>query len=971
VIPSLLWKEYREQRSVWLALAGLAVVLVGGLTATLLHDSTPSLESGRFLVVLVATLTMAGTYGLVSGAMLLAGERESGTQVFLDTLPADRTRLWAVKGLCGVLGTLGQVLLLLLLVLALGLGQGVLSPTAWLGMLTAVALESLAWGLLGSALCRSVLPAAGVTALFLAVSWIAGGAVTWPLNPWLILLRLNLALVAVLGSLLWFGGWRLDRNRIVGLVRDSDSRWSSYLRSGQAVLWLTVRQRRVAFVWLLAGGVVAGVFLPRFGLVFWPVFSLLLGIMGGTGVFAGEQAGGAYRFLGDQRLPLGRVWTAKVAVGFGLVAGVALVALSAGVVHVGLADPELAFEKWLRLEGFLPWLAEHEELVRLMGFGLYFILWLAYGFTLSQLLAVVCQKSAVALVLTLLLCPFLLGLWLPSLVWGGLRAWQVLAVPLFLLAASRLVLGPWVSGRLQGQRAPKILGGCGLLVVAWMGGSFWHRVGEVPDFGEPFDVAAYVASLPSIEKNQAGRLITRAAGEMLAQEQEVDQKTGPPPQPARPREDAAVEAAGSANTVVKSYGELVWEVLDRGWRDEDRALGRWLDLMFEGEWANHVREAASLPLGIVADPRTMTVAGSHITTLEPHRLAPLFAARALHLQAGGDAGAGLHQLAVILALSRHMRNHATVKDYAAGASVESVALRTLDHWIQKLGPRAELLQKALEELSQHEARIPSTTDNIKAQYLLARNSLAAPSTWLGWFLGSPRQPTDHFLVELMTLSSQVPWEQARQTRLLNASFHSRIRLAKAPVEVKSWAARDGKTGGHLPPSLERWFADPNGPQASLDRERLSQMVADSPLRLILSGWGPIISIEASGLCRLHAARLRLALALYEIREGKPAASLQALIPHDLPELPPDPYSGQLFGYRISRGERLPPLPADLPPDAMGQALTPGPPEGVIHVVRPGQGILWSVGPDLQDDGGTEPDQDWIFLGLRWDKPPGP
>ena len=48
-------------------------------------------------------IVLSWTYGLICGAMLLAGERGVGTLPFLDALPGLRWRLWLAKCLAGLL----------------------------------------------------------------------------------------------------------------------------------------------------------------------------------------------------------------------------------------------------------------------------------------------------------------------------------------------------------------------------------------------------------------------------------------------------------------------------------------------------------------------------------------------------------------------------------------------------------------------------------------------------------------------------------------------------------------------------------------------------------------------------------------------------------------------------------------------------------------------------------------------------
>src|SRR5262245_30248305 len=98
----LLWKEYREHRVVWLALAAVSAAALLGLPALLAPEGLATNANVRDTLRLL-TPALAWTYGLVCGAMLLAGERENGTLDFLDALPGRRLGLWRVKCLAGVL----------------------------------------------------------------------------------------------------------------------------------------------------------------------------------------------------------------------------------------------------------------------------------------------------------------------------------------------------------------------------------------------------------------------------------------------------------------------------------------------------------------------------------------------------------------------------------------------------------------------------------------------------------------------------------------------------------------------------------------------------------------------------------------------------------------------------------------------------------------------------------------------------
>src|SRR5439155_180356 len=161
------WKEFREHRSIWLALAGVSAITL--ITLVQLIDPAgiilPHSDKAEMIPGIAAL--MAFIYGLTCGAMMLAGEREGGTQGFLDALTGRRTRLWWSKLLIGLIVTMALGLVLGAPVFVLELTAGVktagssrLSDLVWLAVIPGVALLAYAWGMLGSALGRSVLTAA-------------------------------------------------------------------------------------------------------------------------------------------------------------------------------------------------------------------------------------------------------------------------------------------------------------------------------------------------------------------------------------------------------------------------------------------------------------------------------------------------------------------------------------------------------------------------------------------------------------------------------------------------------------------------------------------------------------------------------------------------------------------------------------------------------------------------------------------
>ena len=180
VILPLAWKEVREHQSIWLTMVIMTVVMGYGVERIVaLGDPASAIMSAT-----LAILVMAASYGVVCGSMMLAGEHESGTLIFLDVFLGRRGLLWAGKCAIGALLVLTEALLVALALRLInqlpplwgfGLigqprGPGMaewdrLGPNIWFFVLPVVTLESFAWGMLGSVLTRRVLASALVAAV--------------------------------------------------------------------------------------------------------------------------------------------------------------------------------------------------------------------------------------------------------------------------------------------------------------------------------------------------------------------------------------------------------------------------------------------------------------------------------------------------------------------------------------------------------------------------------------------------------------------------------------------------------------------------------------------------------------------------------------------------------------------------------------------------------------------------------------
>jgi ABC-type transport system involved in multi-copper enzyme maturation permease subunit len=930
VTAVLFWKEYREHRSVWLTLMLVAVGTLVGLVQYFAPGGAETLSHGDITTVVVATLVMPGMYGVVCGSMMLAGERESRTILFLDTLPATRLGLWGGKAVIGLLFTLLYSLLVVGVAFGVGLHRipGDLKAV-WLLTLPAVGLEAYAWGLCGSALCRNVLTSVALAALLpLAVVWSFCAIIPAGDAPE--------GLAIVTGFRLVFAGAALFASAVCFTSQEYEKRFNLPItkkhgeaaparppQRWQAFLWLVFRQGLVEMLVVGALGVLLGLALPAAGPVLWLAATLLIGVVCGTAVFGGEQADGANKFLGDLRLPMGWFWSRKTAVWAAVAVLSAGLMLLGALIHVTLdahRDDDFPRTAVALLDRLLGGSAEVTDPLGRVTFA---VLWLPAGFAVGQLCSLVWKKRSVAVVVAVLAGAGAASVWLPSLIAGGLPPWAVVGVPLILLAACRLVMWPWVSERLPTRRPALTLVAGVLLSVVWMGVVFGHRVGQVRGGPEPFDVDAFRRVTPTAEQEESSKRLRAGLDELDRQAFQLE----------RPADLRLANPHGTRE-------QMLAQVLQQGWAARAPDLAAWLDGAFKGEWAGLLRQSADLPPGGLADPPGGAVV--KIDVDRSRRAADLLVVRAVQLQAADRDAEALEPLVSALGLSRQMRQRAPAYAYRLGLDAERIALDGLDRWLEKVASRPDLVRRALAELTRHESLLPPVTDTLKVEYVAVRRGLGDPG-----LLPSPTGAvTPRLTSESLALISQVPWEQGRAERINRAVFAGRLRAAEAS------RIPDDLRGRQPSPPIEDWLLADWSPQqgSPAERQRLGGLLGSSWLRDYIPSTAEVQRESLIGLCRVRGLRLQAALSVYRARHGKPAADLESLVPELLPEVPTDPYDGAPYRYRVSEGERI-----------AWARVVPGAKMDFAREVPAGSGIVWSIGPDGADGGGTR-QWHWAVIG---------
>ncbi|WP_439626479.1 hypothetical protein [Gemmata sp.] len=954
MIRAVVWKELREQ-----GLIGLALVALGsGVLAAAAALADPPAEGARAGDVvrhlglgLLATLMLCVTAGMVCGGAVFAAEREAGTMGFLDALPAARWRLWRAKVAAGTGLAAAQVGALLAVAAALGL-----VPTlGWARAAAVFAMLSFVWGVFGSTVSRTTLGAIGAAipgALAAAVASLvpvtlvlatfahdpAGPA----LRPAAAAAFLGFMLVAPLGLSAWVFT-RPDRLRAADdeaadVPREARAR-SRPRAGGRALVWLGLRQLRGPAAALAGFALVFGLgLLARDArpVLVWPGLALAAGTLAGVTAFADEQTRGVARFWGEQRLPLGRAWAAKVGLHFLLCLALLLVLAAPAIGRAQVLDRAAVREHTALAVVFRSPL--FDELGR--HAWKYLLVPAVYGFAAGHLCGLLFRKLVVACGVAGIVGGAGAVAWGPSLLAGGVWAWQLWLPPALLLATARALVHPWATDRL-GARGPLVrLAAGGLAAAAALGAGLAYRVLEVPDRPDAEADVAYVAALPPLDTNRGGtafrNAVERHARVAAALAGEAD--GGPPPPQRRPRVE-----------------DRLSEVIVKGWPTGDAELAAWLDRVYAPDptdepWYATAGAAAALPVGVFEYPQLIGVAGPRDAALVgSHRMALTILARGLRAQAAGDPDAFAAAFRVAVALARTLRNGSIVAAYHAGRLVEEAALQALDRWLEALPPQAgpvraalapfpalgaaaaagfdrpDLLRALIADLEPGDPTGPfDPVPHFLSERYVIREAMASPAQWLPNVLGTqdrtaPAPEAQPPEVELVSMAWAVPWERERTRRLLGLGFETGL-----PADPGLISGRPGA--------------------ALLIRPRLPAELADVERGLR--------SHRRAALLKLALRAHRAELGRYPPDDGRPDP-LGALVERGyLRRVPPDAFDeARGFGYRVGPpgGEAFRPPPRGLGGRATRAGDAPG-----AYVLPEGHAMLWCAGPARGGPGAPPP-----------------
>ena len=470
----------------------------------------------------------------------------------------------------------------------------------------------------------------------------------------------------------------------------------------------------------------------------------------------------------------------------------------------------------------------------LMGPFVFAGVWLIYGFCVGQVFVLLCRKTILALLVSVLMSLTAIGMWLPSLLCGGMSGWQVWAPPLVMLAATWCLMRAWTGGRIWERKPIAALVGFGAGIGVWALMNFGYRAWEAPNVGAPIDVVAYRESVPAAKDNATGKVIQKTIGLF----------------------DEAVIQRGKVAELEELRIQLVppgrWGFQQQAQLTREKAK---LDDL-ESRYVKAIAEATGLPAGVIELPRGdgQSAQLKHLPKCRDIALELRSRART------AERGQAFEYLAQILALSRNLRNKAPLESYLAGIDIEDKALEGLDHWLDRGKPDPKLLRRVLDELNRHAEETPPPLDCVQTECFRSVGLVGNPNAWS--FAGRGAGVREQWVAGSIALSMETPWENERKTRLWQLVWAGLFRGIETPHWERPKETHEPLAEKNATRSvLKGWLPATEGPGAGVTRDRMIRLLDASWLadeRLFCS----ISQLrEKSTRARWRVDSMRLALAV--------------------------------------------------------------------------------------------------------------
>ena len=437
--------------------------------------------------------------------------------------------------------------------------------------------------------------------------------------------------------------------------------------------------------------------------------------------------------------------------------------------------------------------------------------------------------------------------------WPGF--WGVLSAPLV-----------WVE-RTRGWRRWGLLLTYGLIVVVlacyvWR----WTVLRDLPDVGDPFDVAAFSRALEVPDEQNAFVAYREAA-------RQVDFTS-------RPLYFGDIYDAAQAP----------WAKISPAMRlrlDENRpALETW---RIATERPDAVWEPVERLSPIVSDPWSRAN--------EFQFLSYLALMEAAHCEDAGDMAGAWGWYRALLRCQAHCERHGTFRQRDTRWFPLGVIVRRVGAWADDPRVEAPLLRRALKEAQTIDASIPPLSDAYKVEYVAAMRQLDDPDLLLRHVAAQ----NSTFVNDASTQRNRhVVWffqnEPERTRRILRLIYANRLAYADSPPAARpklyvppGYAPPSGIAASQ--PDFALYRADPSAPPAAraLPPERIYAWIQTTELMVPLM---PLFGTYETQLAEQRLLRetllLNLAEGLYTREHGRSPASYKDLVgPGYLDRLPDD------------------------------------------------------------------------------------
>jgi hypothetical protein len=908
MITRLWWKE---ARLIWPIAAFLAIVSVAVHWLAIYYLGKDARAGG--LPILALGWTCLYAFAVASAS--LAGEQENRTLLLLDALPVERWRLWAAKASFAVGSTLllGALLVGYASLYTDSFGQLPVGTTRFpivggVGLI----LQALGWGLFWSAACSHALTAAALA--------VCSAGLVMPLLGIGLNLRietvgdalaaLGLLAATVLGSAFLFirsgppnrplfrVDVRVHQVRAVASYeearRSRRGRPRTWPRAAWSLAWQTLRELGGLW-WKLA---LVALFLPIL-LLFWTsgrtgseplllvLFGVGVGILAGVNVLGTEYGARSRPFLAHHAVRPGMIWLVRTVVW--------LAAL------VPLWVPSMVAAFFLRPPG--P--ASRDVVGVILALEAALLLGcLAVGLLCGMAIRRGITAGMVALVIVIA-GPTILGF---PIAMGMVPVWVAVAIPLVILAASWAWSGDWLLGLPGVWKWVK-------LALLLLGG-----------FATVFGLYVYDRSmtLPTLDPVTSARLFgfTTARARLAPEEN------------AASLYHEAIEDEGLRPNAMERM-DVLGEIIKEGWllKGDAAVLAR------REQALRLVRQAAARPGCRFVSVETMTEFGAPNPGLENClTFVPLLAMSARYRMARGDLDGAWDEIAVVFKVARHWSGAVPLIEAHQGQAAERWGLSLALLWAVDARQTPESLARALDSFRKL-PEMPSAAETVRAEALIIRNTGALPrdelvEQLLRWRI-EPRkvaEASDKLWVDAVT----TPWELARARKVFTLLYASKI----AEAELPQW-----RNDEFLRYNFWNGFQTRIGdPSTTISGYELWRLFETTPLAKMTFANvdGFLSTLDRNSVGRLAVLQV-LALRLWQVRhDGHLPTKLGELVPSILESLPDDPYNtpGQAFGYVRSSGQFLLPL-GDFEPGVPFKSTPMRPVED--------SWLLYSIGPDLQDD----------------------